>query len=1105
MENNEEMKAQAAAAAAANGQKLRVAVTKTSKEGQAAQAASPNLMSFSSDENSVWFNGKKYGALHLKRVENLSASSTSSEIAAVIGDATEANFSAITSFIGKGGLVVVQDNWVEYVAFANYNASGDRYVKILYLTSTTNLKKKELTFNFSGSAWSLKVSVGDLTNADADKFQSALGDSVQVPSTVGGIKAGTTVSQLKGKKQNEIIDMLLFPEQQPAVANPSASIALKNAFKANGVYEVGAAGPVQGDFTTGFNRGTCTVAGQAAKNRAGALDSSKSFIYVGGSSPSQTLPAKVTLGAVSYYYVAAYGQGDTLLTSWGKKASVTPNPLPAGTVNSGTIYIYGTYPYYCNGASASSSAQDTNFPGSAAPGTKLPLQKWTDTLVGAKFASEASTGTRLVFEFPATKQVTKVEFMNTVSGKWEVFASGNYAVSSSGNKTVQGVSVAYKKLTTQGALSGALQLRFTLANASTRMMADDGLDDNMIEAVLKAPVEAAEDGGAVALAADVAGDGIMPVSEDGIMAAAVDTGNRAQGVAAFAVNFEPGGQAPLDARLLVPTKADLVNAKTYAGKNYYKGMQVVVADTLEVYVLKDVSKVSSSDYSGWKRVDAGAAAKTPVENSLSSTSSTSALSAAMGKKLQDEKLAKGDVVNNLTTSDTSKALSAAQGKALNDKISALGSAYRVKGTKDTVAEVLALTDAKVGDVWNITAEFSLQGKKYPAGTNVVCVTATSASAHDDRNWDALGGTVDLSPYMKTADASKTYATKSEVQALDDDVDSQLAALSDALDTKLNKGDVVNNLTTNDGTKALSAAQGKKLQDEKLSKTEASGTYATKSELSSHTVNKSNPHGVTKAHVGLGSVTNDAQVKRSEVVDAYGNVKADASSSTVASTNVTKRIITVQEACAPVMLDTIFMGDVTINSATTTEEGGSLVYVKKKKMLAYRINGQYYNNWNISQTENRAKLYPDLAGDIKGLGGRTPYEGKVYVVPSEGSFKGVYVCKDGDLVLLSDKTEVIDSLTSDRTDAALSAAQGMALKSQVDAKLNKGDVVNVLTDSSTAKALSAAQGKKLQDEKLSKTEASGTYLTKTSAEGTYLTKASAEGTYAKKTDLGIVIE
>lgn len=830
MENNDEMKAQAAAAAVANGQKLRVAVTKTSTQGQAAQAASPNLMSFSSDENSVWFNGKKYGALHLKRVENLSASSTSSEIVAVIGDATEANFSAIVNFIGKAGLVVVQDTWHEYVASSNYNnADGNRYILVEYLKSSDKLVKRSLNFKFSGSAWSLEVSTTEVTPANVDKFYSSLGDSVQVPSTVGGIKAGTTVAQLKGKKQNEIIDMLLFPEQQPTVANPSASIALKNAFKANGIYEVGSAGPVQADFTTGFNRGTCTVAGQAAKNRAGALDSSKSFIYVGGSTSNKTFPAKVTLGAMQYNYVATYGQGDTLLTSWGNKASVTPNPLPAGSVNSGAIYIYGTYPYYCNGASASTSAQDTNFPGAAAPDTKLPLQKWTDTLVGAKFASEASTGTRLVFEFPVTKQVTKVEFMNTVSGKWEVFAEGNYAVSSSKNNNIQDSYIMYNKLTTKGALNGALQLRFTLANASARMMADDGLDDGIIEAVLKAPAGEAVDGGTVALSADVAGDGIMPVSEDGIMPAAVDTGNRAQGVAAFAVNFEPGGQAPLDARTLVPTKADLVNAKTYAAKNYYKGMTVVVEDTQEVYVLKDVSKVSSSDYSGWKRIDAGAVAKTPVVDNLNSTSTTSALSANQGcvlKGLVDGKLAKSDVVNSLSDTSTTKALSAAQGKALNDRINGLGSPYKVKGTETNISDVLSLTDAKVGDVWNVTNEFTLQGKKYPAGTNVVCVTATSSSAHDDRNWDALGGTVDLTPYLTKSDASNTYAKKA-------DTDTSFEEIWEQLGVVVAKDEIVNNLTSSETNKPLSAAMGKKLQDEKLSKTDASNTYAKKADGISH--------------------------------------------------------------------------------------------------------------------------------------------------------------------------------------------------------------------------------------------------------------------------------
>ena len=163
-----------------------------------------------------------------------------------------------------------------------------------------------------------------------------------------------------------------------------------------------------------------------------------------------------------------------------------------------------------------------------------------------------------------------------------------------------------------------------------------------------------------------------------------------------------------------------------------------------------------------------------------------------------------NVVNNLTSSDTANALSAAQGKALNDKISALGSVYRIKGSKTNISEVLALTDAKVGDVWNVTNAFTLGGKPYPANTNVVCITATSSSDHDEGNWDPLGGTVDLS----------TYVTKS---------------------------DIVDNLSTSDSKKPLSAKQGlalatmiTELEDDKetyqLLKTLESGTLSTQSEI-----------------------------------------------------------------------------------------------------------------------------------------------------------------------------------------------------------------------------------------------------------------------------------
>ena len=75
----------------------------------------------------------------------------------------------------------------------------------------------------------------------------------------------------------------------------------------------------------------------------------------------------------------------------------------------------------------------------------------------------------------------------------------------------------------------------------------------------------------------------------------------------------------------------------------------------------------------------------------------------------------------------------------------LGSAYRSKGSKDTFADVQALTDAKVGDVWNVNAAFTLDGKKYAAGTNVVCTAAaTTGENAKAAEWDALGGTFDTS-------------------------------------------------------------------------------------------------------------------------------------------------------------------------------------------------------------------------------------------------------------------------------------------------------------------------------------------------------------------------
>ena len=92
---------------AANGRKLRVAVTKTSAQGKSVQSATPNLMSFSTDENSIWFNGKKYGATLFKNVFGLSTSSSNSQITAALGGYA---FSTISSMVNEGILFLNINN-----------------------------------------------------------------------------------------------------------------------------------------------------------------------------------------------------------------------------------------------------------------------------------------------------------------------------------------------------------------------------------------------------------------------------------------------------------------------------------------------------------------------------------------------------------------------------------------------------------------------------------------------------------------------------------------------------------------------------------------------------------------------------------------------------------------------------------------------------------------------------------------------------------------------------------------------------------------------------------------------------------------------------------
>lgn len=220
---------------------------------------------------------------------------------------------------------------------------------------------------------------------------------------------------------------------------------------------------------------------------------------------------------------------------------------------------------------------------------------------------------------------------------------------------------------------------------------------------------------------------------------------RSKGTFQFAANFEVKAAAALDPRVAVATKAELILKETwpYDGDTIYlyKGIVVSVADENALYMLIDTDKILSTDYSGWKRVDAG-----------------------------DTQLI--EVVDNLTSDDADKALSAKQGKVLMGEINGvkakLSNIYTYKGSKDKYAELP--TDAVAGDVWNVAEAHN----GHPAGTNY---------AWTGTEWDALAGSIDLSNYYNKSEVDGAIAAESALRVAEEQ---RLAVLIEANTTLANE-------------------------------------------------------------------------------------------------------------------------------------------------------------------------------------------------------------------------------------------------------------------------------------------------------------------------------
>lgn len=320
---------------------------------------------------------------------------------------------------------------------SKYVAATTHKDKLYFATDTHELLVNDISYGGGGitdvklTGTKLVITMTDGTSKEVElaellKYKSALADDIATVEALGGIPAGTTVGQLKTKTISQVLDDLIFPTVYPTFQAPTASLSLKSTSTTPTLQEIGTTGasvPTAASFNTGFNQGKIMIAGVEKQKRSGLLKLNESFIYINGSASNKTFPTEIPNGSITYKYRASYLAGPQPLDSKGNNYQ---SPLPAGTVDSAAVTITGVYPYFTNKANVASFA-------------KLPLTTST-TLTDLLFVAEGPN--KHAFKLPATYKLTKVEMLNTLSGKYEDFGVSKWTKTTE-NIQVQGKQVSY--------------------------------------------------------------------------------------------------------------------------------------------------------------------------------------------------------------------------------------------------------------------------------------------------------------------------------------------------------------------------------------------------------------------------------------------------------------------------------------------------------------------------------------------------------------------------------------------------------------------------------------------------------------------------------------
>jgi len=289
----------------------------------------------------------------------------------------------------------------------------------------------------------------EASGTGAGNYDTSLDPSLAVPTTIGGITAGTTVYQLYGLTYTQLFDDLLFPTINPTFVAPSATFADNIA----SLIEIGSA--ISGTFTTTFSRGSISIGATFQNYRSGLpvsyyfSDPSNNTLLIDVSSASltniQSISGYVVKKGIQYFYndSVVYGAGPQPLDS---KGNVYGSPLAAGSTGSLNTNFEGVYPLYATTVSISTQTKQSLV--SMISGNSIQLNIVPE-----------SGGYKGSFEIPTTwitsRPLVGIETYNTVSSQW-AYEGGSAAASltfwnlTSDTQNIQGNLINYNKYTYNG-------------------------------------------------------------------------------------------------------------------------------------------------------------------------------------------------------------------------------------------------------------------------------------------------------------------------------------------------------------------------------------------------------------------------------------------------------------------------------------------------------------------------------------------------------------------------------------------------------------------------------------------------------------------------------